>query len=294
MIEAEKYKKDFCQKFTPWLEEKWGGNNAFRRWVDLPAFLQEQTHGLTHSVIVRAKAYFITQKYLHPQEEHVDEDLLDIMAVFHDIARHMHCPYDKENILTKKHKLTQKEWVARKSNFHHELVGAAMAHVVCTQDAEYKNLLKRKGLGIFRQLLSHDYHSQLVTPYCRPPATLEGQLFCIADKTSIDPLQEVRRRHQYLTTRPNNPVPLLDPEFPLEERQKWRFQMEARDALCAIIPIFSFNPDFASSQGIKEYYRDWSVNLDSAAKEIILISEYEGGDMTKEAVIKILKAFGIK
>lgn len=66
MSEIETYQDEFVQKFIPWLEERWVDNNLFHTWVDLPVFLKEQTHGLAHSS---------------------DEDFLDLMALFHDIAR---------------------------------------------------------------------------------------------------------------------------------------------------------------------------------------------------------------
>lgn len=298
MIEPGQYKVAFCEKYTPWLKEKWENIPLFRQWVDLQAYLKEPTHGLEHSATVRATAYHIGQHYLQKQYEQIDETVLDMMAIFHDIARHARYPSDRDPIKVNSQGMTKKEKHTQRFVFPHELTGAAIARVVCKRvicegDDQSRNLLVMANPKVFRQLLSHDYHSPEVTPYTHAPQTLEAQVFCVADKTSMDPVREVQRRYRYLTTRVNNPVPLLDPGFPMEERRRWRFEMAARDALCAIIPIFSFYPTFTSSEGLKQYYQDWSTNLELAAEEVLLLAEKEGGKVMKDAVNNILEAFKI-
>lgn len=294
MIDQEIYQHNFCQKFTPWLQERWTDNEFFRTWVDLAAFLEEKNHGLVHSAKVRATTYKIAKEYLDPKVEFVDEDALDLMALFHDVARHVRYPVDRENPTVNKQGLTKKEQRIKRAIFPHELTGAAIARVVSINDAHFKELINRKGMIIFRHLLSHDYHSPEVTPYCRPPRSLEAQVLCVADKTSIDPLKEVSRRYKYLTTRPGRPVPFLDPTFPLQSRKEWNFQQDVKDALCGIVPIFSFYPHFTSSEGLRRYYDDWSTSLDQAVEEVLFIASTQGGDQMKNDVRNILHAFNIR
>lgn len=294
MTSLETYQENFSQKFTPWIQAKWAENEFFHTWVDLPTYLQEKTHGLAHSAKVRATAYKITAEYLDPQLESVDEDALDLMALFHDIARHVRYPFDRENPIVSKSGLTKRKQRIKRLIFPHELTGAAIARVVTKGDNHFKGLIDQRGRTIFRDLLNHDYHSPEVTPYCRPPQSLEGQMLCVADKTSIDPLQEVLRRYKYLTTRSEKPVPFLDSTFPLPARKEWNFQQDAIDALCAIIPIFSFYPHFTVSQGLRHYYEEWSKSLDQAADEVRSIAKREGGEKMKNEVKSILNAFNIR
>lgn len=284
--EAVQYKQAFCDKFSPWMMKKWQENPVFCRWIDSTRFLSEETHGLGHSATVRTKAQTIIENYLASEEQKsLDYDFLDKMALFHDIARHVVYPAgdSRGSKVINRKGVSKKEYRAQRCIFPHELTGAAMAKIVLAGEMSDFYL---------RDLLNHDYHSPEVTPYCKPPRLLETQIFCLADKTSINPAGEAERRIRYLTKRENNPVPFLDLSFPIEQRREWNFGKDAVDALCAVIPIFSFRTEtFTSSNGLKNYYRDWSSNLEGARTRVVEMARETGGADLQEATSNIFESF---
>jgi hypothetical protein len=249
---------DFVNEYGEWMSTRYVTIPGIQKHLDLDRYLDNNDHGIRHSANIRLICGKIQEDYLTLNERNsIDPSLLDALSLFHDIAR-----FAKSDT---PHRVT-------KFRTHHQLTGAAIMRIMCKDDKNFGHLISPMNHSNERIILSHDYHSPKLTPDDPKPNSLVSSLFALADKTSVNPVHEALRRVEFLTTRPNDAVPIFDPNMTDEERWNWTFNDKARDALCAILPMFTYNPRlFTDNAGLIRYYTDWSSGLSSVKDAVLQI-----------------------
>jgi len=118
----------------------------------------------------------------------------------------------------------------------------------------------------------HDYFCQSVDhqPFPKELQTSPlAEIFRLADKTSIDPAQEVKRYYQ---TGERYQTPFYKPELSWDDRFSFSVAPQDKDQLCYLLLIFALQPHHFIHEELRNIYREWQKNKQVAKEEICKIA----------------------
>ncbi|TAN58112.1 HD domain-containing protein [Patescibacteria group bacterium] len=241
-------------------------------------YLKSNDHGLPHAANVYGKVLEILDRFSVEEIREMDIDIerLEAMCIFHDAGRFLVPVESAPNYAKRK----------RKGQILHEYAGALLAEIF-----GYNHPIIREGI------LRHDYFSQDFDPGKKPPVSIEAQIIRAADKTSVDPADEIERYDEY---RRKFKFPLFNRDTPTEFRLDWNFSFKRdsrTDQLCYFFAVLALRPENFIHPVLQEYYRDWSQQKKEAVDKILEIVRKDQGDGAADIVdcqiAAYLKARGI-
>jgi len=232
--------------------------------------LNSNDHGLPHAANIYGKIIEIIERFSEEERREIDIERLEAMCIFHDAGRFLVPIESAPNYAKRK----------RKGQVLHEYTGVLLAKIF-----GYSDPVIREGI------LRHDYFSADFDPGKKPPVSLEAQILRAADKTSVDPADEIERYDQY---RRKFNFPLFNRDTPIEFRLDWNFSLKRdprTDQLCYFFAVLALRPEDFIHPVLQEYYRDWSRQKKAAVDRILEIVRKDQGDGAADVVDCMIAAY---
>ncbi|GAB4218718.1 MAG: hypothetical protein Fur009_1070 [Candidatus Microgenomates bacterium] len=193
-------------------------------------FFSDEEFGLRHSYDVFSRAFQLADKVEEYEKKPVNREVIEYIAVFHDIGKFFQEIHSLENI-----QIAKEVFVVYATN---KSVPPEIADVVID--------------GI----RNSDFYNRRLDPSSDSPKTIEGEIVRAADKM-LDNLVKKVDRYWYDYGVPRN-LKFFDPNITFEERAKFSFDNFSGDQLNVILSIIGLRPEDFSHPVIQEEYRRWS------------------------------------
>ena len=233
-------------------------------------FFKSQDHGLPHAARVYIKAVEIMNHFSEDERREIDIERIEAMCIFHDSGRFLVPIKSAQNYAKRK----------RKGQVLHEYAGVLLAKIF-----GYSDPVIREGI------LRHDFFSSDFDPEKKSPVSLEAQILRAADKTSVNPADEIERYDEY---RRKFKFPLFNCDTPIEFRLDWSFSLKRdprTDQLCYFFAVLALRPENFKHPILQEYYRDWSRQKKAAVDKILEIVRKDQGDGAADIVDRMIAAY---
>ncbi len=206
-------------------------------------FYKNTDHGFAHSVNVYNRAKKIAEDIaMHDQMfNDIKDETIHILkwsAIFHDISRF----YGK--------------------NKNRGFISKALVEDVFF----YKNDPAKT--AIFLCIERHDWFNtridgELPDKFKRNPIV---DIFRLADKTSISPLDELKR--YYKTGKKYNTI-FFNPNIPISRRFEFKDNLKERDMITFFLLIFIMNENSFFFNATRRIYMEWAINKEDLKKYIV-------------------------
>lgn len=233
-------------------------------------FVSDDVFGLRHSYEGWNRAYTVAEKIeTSNQPAKIDKDIIEHIAVFHDIGKFF------EDL--------------------HSLANISIAERVFGEHAETIQMKATQKDAIIDGVRYSDFYNKRLDPSSRPPSTLEGETFRAADKMLGNMVSKVDR-YWYDYGVPRGAT-FFDPSLIHDDRRSFSFDNFAGDQLNVILSIIGLRPEDFSHPILQEEYRQWSEEPKKKVVERIISLAREIGetpeniDKVKEVVNWYRKAF---
>lgn len=252
MNESENHKiskkeRDFDEFRLKWRKE-------FKRYLpkylpQIESFLEDSEYGLAHSYEVWRKALEIFTKLPQQDKDSVNLEIIELIAVFHDIGKFFQSLHTLENI-----------------NISEEIF---------RQYGVNKKLSKEKLEVVIDGIRGSDFYNKRLDPSSNPPTTLEGEIVRAADKMLQNIVKKVDR-YWYEYGEKRGAI-FFDPNISFEERARFSFDNFLGDQLNVILSLIGLRPEDFSHPVIQEEYRRWSIeNKEKVITRILELADEIG------------------
>lgn len=218
----EKFQKKWRREFEQFLPQYSS---------QITEFFANDEFGLRHSYDVFTRALQLADKVEEHEKKPVNREVIEYIAVFHDIGKFFQEIHSLENIQ-----------IAEK--------------VFCTY-ATGKSISPEIIDAIIDGVRNSDFYNMRLDPSSNPPKTIEGEIVRAADKM-LDNLVAKVDRYWYDYGVPRK-VKFFDPNLTFKERAKFSFDNFSGDQLNVILSIIGLRPEDFLHPVIQEEYRRWSI-----------------------------------
>lgn len=194
------------------------------------AFAADEEFGLKHSYDVWKDARMLASDIADADGTHLDETVIDHVAVFHDIGKFFEKIHSLENI--------------------------SIAEGVYSRFAASLGIAPERLALVLDGIKHSDFYNQRLDPKGKPPQSLEADIVRAADKMQDNIVSKVDR-YWFKYGVPRGAT-FFNPALTHEQREQFNFENFAGDQLNVILSIIALRPEDFRHPVVQDAYRLWS------------------------------------
>jgi hypothetical protein len=217
--------------------------------INIHAFFEDKEYGFEHSWSGIKRAKEILQLFDGLTED-IDIEVIEHLAIFHDIGKFFEELHSLENInISKK---------------------------LYTDYADRAGLRPSLKEAVLDGISGSDFYNYRLDPSGHPPHSLSADIFRAADKMLDNLVAKVDRYYDYGVNKRG--ATFFNPDLSYEERASFSFDNFAGDQLNVILSIIGLSPNDFSHPVLQEEYIRWSEEPKKAVEDRIVSLAEEVGE----------------